>query len=264
MLVFNQHFAVAKDPGFMFTRLFRSRTKPEVWSTVLGVVSLVLTLVANFKSSARAGTILVLAVVAGLTVVWFLFLNTRSAIAIRGYSNAMLYLQTLAETSQYSIWTARTHLGEGVGEEKYFDIIEHRLKDPHRPLEDFRRIIRLCPQAAGHVRSLFNRLCEQDGVEVRYYTGGGPQFDSMIVDRKIAVIGFPMAGGKGNVGAVVLRGRTAVHGVETVFNELWSQSTYLFEGSKNGSSERRRQIEAQVNAVLCGIEQSGVPPVAMR
>jgi hypothetical protein len=248
----------------MFTNLLRSRTKFEVWSALLGIISLILTLVANFKSNARAGTVLVLTAVAALTCVWFLFLITRSAFVIRGYSNVMSYLETLAGTARYSIWTARTHLGEGVGEEKYFDIIEHRLKDPHRPLEDFRRIIRLGPQSCGHVRALFGRLIEKAGVEVRYYTAGGPQFDFMIVDGKVAVIGFPTAGGKGNVGAIVLRGRTAVHGVEIVFHGLWDQSPSLFDGSQNRSSEARRQIESEVNAVLCGIEQSGVAPVALR
>jgi hypothetical protein len=245
----------------MFTNLLRSWTKSEVWSALIGIISVGLTLVANFKSSARAGTLLFLTAVAGLTCVCFLFLITRSAFVIRGYSNVMSYLQTIAGSSRYSIWTARTHLGEGVGEEKYFDIIEHRLKDPHHPLEDFRRIIRLGPKSCGHVRSLFGRLSEQAGVEVRYYTAGGPQFDFMIVDGKVAVIGFPTAGGKGNVGAIVLRGRTAVHGVETVFHALWNQSPSLFEGSKNRSSDARRQIESQVNAVLHEIESS-VPPVA--
>ncbi|HEY6803206.1 MAG TPA: hypothetical protein VI306_06470 [Pyrinomonadaceae bacterium] len=145
-------------------------------------------------------------------------------------------------------------MGEAVGEEKYFDIIEHRLKDPHHPVEDFRRIIRLSPKSCEHIRSLFRRLSEQAGVEIRYYTGGGPQFDFMIVDGRVAVIGFPTAGGKGNVGAIVLRGRTAVQGVEIVFHELWDQSTPLFEGSKNRSSAARLQIESQVNAVLSEIE----------
>jgi hypothetical protein len=246
----------------MFTNLLRSWTKSEVWSALIGIISLVVSLVANFKSNARAETLLVLTVGAALICVWFLFLITRSAFAIRGYSNAMSYLQTLAETSKYSIWTARTHLGEGVGEEKYFDIIEHRLKDPHRPLEDFRRIIRFCPQSCGHIRSLFARLSEQAGVEVRYYTAGGPQFDFMIVDHTVAVIGFPMVGGKGNVGAIVLRGRPAVHGVETVFQEFWNQSHSLFEGSKNRSFEETKQLESQVNALLSGTEQTVVPPRA--
>ena len=85
----------------------------------------------------------------------------------------------------------------------------------------------------------------------RDYETGGPQFDFMVVDGKIAVIGFPMAAGKGNVGAVVLRRREAVEGVEFVFNALWraSESTLLFEGKKDRTIEEMSRLVERVRAL---------------
>jgi hypothetical protein len=162
----------------------------------------------------------------------------------------MAYLESLAETARYRVWTARTHLGEGIVEHKYFEIIEHRLKNPHRPLEDFRRVVRLGPKAYDHISWLVSRFYNQSGVEVRYFTGGGPQFDFVLVDGKIAVIGFPMVGGKGNIGAIVLRKRSAVEGVEIVFNTLWEQSTLLFEGADNVTVQVQQEIQKDLETLL--------------
>lgn len=230
--------------------LLRTWSRTEVWSALVGVLSLVVSVVANMKSDSRSATVVLLACVATAACLWFLFLISRDAFSLRGYSNVMSYLESLAETARYRVWTARTHLGEGVGEHRYFGIIEHRLKSPYHPLEDFRRVVRLSPKARDHISWLVSHFYNQTGVEVRYFEGGGPQFDFVIVDGKVAVIGFPMAGGKGNVGAVVLRRRSAVEGVETVFNALWDQAQVLFEGSADSTSQTQLDLQVKFDAIL--------------
>jgi hypothetical protein len=55
-----------------------------------------------------------------------------------------------------------------------------------------------------------------------------------------------MAGGKGNIGAVVLRRREAVEGLETVFQELCLESQLLFEGD----ARHAPRIEAELQQRL--------------
>jgi hypothetical protein len=186
------------------------------------------------------------------TTVWFLYLVTRNAFVLTGYASVMSFLESLAQTAQHRIWTARTHLGEGGQEQQYFSIIEHRLKAPSRPLEDFRRVIRLGPKSRTHVEWLVEHLSREPSVEVRYLDALGPQFDFMVVDGRVAVIGFPMVGGKHNSGAVVLRRRAAVEGVESVFISLWNdcQSTVLFDGSSNRTPEDIKHLQERLSALL--------------
>ena len=122
-----------------------------MWSGFLGIVSLVPAVSVNLASDAELATTVVLGVAGTGISLWFVVLITRGAFALRGYSRVMSYLETLAETAEYRLWTARTHLGDGAGERRYFEIIEHRLKDPNRRLEDFRRVIRLSPRAVDHI-----------------------------------------------------------------------------------------------------------------
>jgi len=74
----------------------------------------------------------------------------------------------------------------------------------------------------------------------------------MLVDRSIAVIGFPMVGGKHNIGAVVLRRRDAVEGVESVFISLWNdcQSKVLFEGSTARTLEDVKQLQERARSLM--------------
>ena len=93
-------------------------------------------------------------------------------------------------------------------------------------------------------------LAIQPGVEVRHYQSAGPQFDFISVDGKVAVIGFLMAGGKGNVGAVVVRRRSAVEGVEAVFNSLCGESSLLFEGTSDRTEEAIHRLQEHVETVV--------------
>jgi hypothetical protein len=72
----------------------------------------------------------------------------------------------------------------------------------------------------------------------------------MVVDGRIGVIGFPMAGGKGNIGAVVLRQREAVEGLETIFQELCRESQLLFEGSSRHSPQIEAQLQRKLTDIL--------------
>lgn len=74
----------------------------------------------------------------------------------------------------------------------------------------------------------------------------------MVVDSKVAVIGFPMVAGKGNVGAIILRRRAAVEGVESVFNAMCkdAESTLLFEGSETRTIDEMAQIRQRVRILI--------------
>jgi hypothetical protein len=236
----------------MLKFILRSWTRAESWSLVLAVLSLALAVATGLDSRPRQATVFVICVFAGLISLLFVVLVSRDSFTLRGYKTVMSFLDVLAATAKYRLWTTRAHQGSGDLEESYFAAIEHRLKDPNKPLENFRRVIRLSPSSASHARWLVEHLYNQPGVEIRYYKAGGPPFDFVIVDGKIAVIGFPMATGRDNIGAVVLRRRAAVEGVESAFHALCmdAESTLLFEGSKTRKVEEVRPLLESVQKLV--------------
>jgi hypothetical protein len=227
-------------------------TRTEVWSAAVGVLSLVLTVAGNLAPGTPRPTVIALCAFLVVVTVWCVFLVTRQAFVLTGYATVMSFLESLAQTAQNRLWTARTHLGEAGQEQPYFDIIEHRLKDPGKPLEDFRRVVRLGPRSRAHVEWLVEHFSQESNAEVRYLDAVGPQFDFVVVDGRIAVIGFPMVGGKNNIGAVVLRRRAAVEGVESVFISLWNdcKSNVLFDGSSGRTLEDVRQLQERVRGLV--------------
>jgi hypothetical protein len=74
----------------------------------------------------------------------------------------------------------------------------------------------------------------------------------MAVDGRIAVIGFPVVGGKRNIGAVVLRRRKAVEGVEAAFISLWNdcQANVLFDGSSSRTHDDVRQLKERIRGLF--------------
>jgi hypothetical protein len=230
--------------------LFVTRTKTEMLSGFLAAVSFLVGVIpAIIAQETRIVTLSVLALFSLAALTWFGALITRPAFTIRGYNEVMALLARLAKTSRHRLWTVRSHTGPGIPETSYFQAIEDRLRDRANPLEDFRRIVRLSPNVSDHLKYLISSFYRQDNVAVHYYQNHGPQFDFMVVDGRIGVIGFPMAGGKGNIGAVVLRRREAVEGLETIFNELCRESQLLFEGD----ARRAPQIEAELQQKLTDI-----------
>ena len=227
-------------------------TRTEVWSAVVGLVSLVLTTAGNLFPGTPRPTLIALAVFLFASVLWFIFLITRSAFVLTGYGDVMSFLESLAVTARQRLWTARTHLGEADEEQPYFELIEHRLKDPRYPLEDFRRVIRVGPRSRQHVEWLVEHFSQHANAEVRYLSSVGPQFDFMAVDGRIAVIGFPVVGGKRNIGAVVLRRRKAVEGVEAAFISLWNdcQANVLFGGSSSRTHDDVRQLKERIRGLF--------------
>lgn len=230
--------------------LLITRTKAEVLSGFFAVASFAIGVVpAIIARETRVAILCVLAVFFLAALVWFGVLIARPAFTVRGYNEVMALLANLARTSRHRLWTVRSHTGPGVPEASYFQSIEDRLRDHAKPLEDFRRITRLSPNAYDDLSFLISRFCRLDNVAVYYCQNYGPQFDFMVVDGRIGAIGFPMAGGKGNIGAVVLRRREAVEGLETIFNELCRESTLLFEGS----TRHTPQVEAELQQNLLEI-----------
>jgi hypothetical protein len=234
--------------------LFFTWTRTEVWSAAVGVLLLVLTVIGNLTSIASRPTVTTTSASLILVIVWMVFLLTRHTFVLTGYIPVMSFLESLARHAKHRLWTVRTHLGEAHEEQGYFEIIEHRIKDPdpNKRLTDFRRVIRLGPRSRTHVQWLVEHLGQQTGVEVRFIDGMGPQFDFLIVDGRVAVIGFPTVGGKHNMGAVVLRRRAAVEGVESVFISLWEECRLntLFEGSKQRTLEDVRRLNERVQTIV--------------
>ena len=234
-----------------FRGLLVTRTKTEVLSGFLALASSVVGLItAIVDQEARVVTLSVLALMSLSALVWFGVLVTRSAFTIRGYNEVVTLLAKLAEKSRHRLWTVRSHTGAGGPEAKYFQSIEDRLRDRISPLEDFRRIVRLCPNACDDLKTLISRFYRLDNVSVHYYDNQGPQFDFMVVDGRIGVIGFPMVGGYGNVGAVVLRRPEAVKGLETIFEQLFRESQLLFEGDERHTLKDENQLQKKLGALF--------------
>lgn len=231
--------------------LFVTRTKAEILSGVLAVASLALGLVpALIAQETRLATLLTLALFSLVALAWFGVLVTRSAFTVRGYNEVMALLVRLAKTSRHRLWTVRSHTGLGIPERPYFQAIEDRLRDSAHPLEDFRRIVRLSRNARDDLAFLISRFCRQNNVAVYHYQNNGHQFDFMVADGKVGVIGFPMAGGKGNIGAVVLRRRDAVAGLETIFRELCDESELLFEGDSRNTVRIEERLQKRLAEIF--------------
>lgn len=225
----------------MLRYLFRKWTRLEFVAALATMLSFLLSAVPGFSSDPRLPIRAILLAFGVASLCWFLLLATRKAFVIVGYHNAMSLLELLARHARHRVWTARTHTGRGVGEQAYFNILAERLGRQDSPLEDFRRLLRLTPAAREHIDQLIVDFLYKDAAEIRYFAGAGPQFDFMIADD-VAVIGFPMAGGTGNVAAVVLRQAGVVEAVANIFNQLWNDSNtrVLFRG-KATFPERDRQ-----------------------
>jgi hypothetical protein len=216
----------------MLRYLFRKWSSLEFVAAIATVLSLALSAVPAFALDPRRPIRTILMSVAAASLIWLVMLASRQSFVIVGYSNVMGFLELLASHARLRVWTARTHTGRGVDETAYFAAIAERLASSQTPLDDFRRLLRLSEAAREHIDHLIAEFLHRDAAEVRYFRGSGPQFDFMIADD-VAVIGFPMAGGAGNVAAVVLRHTAVVEAVANVFNQLWndSETVLLFRGS---------------------------------
>jgi uncharacterized protein (UPF0333 family) len=234
-------------------KAYLKSTSLERWMALVSVVSLILAVCIGLKGSDRSITIIIVAAFFLVVFIIFLFQVTRSSFEIYGYNEVMNYLELLAKNAQKRVWTVRTHVGNGEMENKYFEIIEHRLLHPDAKerLEDFRRVICLSSNAEDHLNYLVDRFSNLPAAEVRFYIGGGPKFDFLIIDE-LAVIGFPMIGGKNNTGAIVLRKRAAVEGIITVFSELCgdNNSTLLFTGNKQFNSTDKENLRIHIKSLI--------------
>lgn len=231
--------------------LFVTRTKMEITSACLAIVSFLVTLASALAGrETRLATMSILAFLSAAALAWLVALITRPAFTLRGYKDVVTLLARLAKTSRHRLWTVRTHTGFGAEEDTYFKSIEERLRDHAHPLEDFRRIVRLCPNVRDHLCFLISRFYCVDNASVYYYRGRGPQFDFMIVDGRIGAIGFPMAGGKGNIGAVVLRRREDVEGLGIIFNQLSQESELLFEGDSRNTPQTEAKLQRRLKEIF--------------
>jgi len=181
--------------------------------------------------------------------------SEAEAFIVRGYSYAMSYLEGMAENARYRLWTVRTHAGEGVGERRYFEIIAKRLASRSRPLEDFRRIIRVTPKSRAHLIWLVDHISQYSAAKVYYFEADGPQFDFLTVDGEAAAIGFTMSGGGGDVGGVVLKRHDAVVAVDAVFSELERVCTLLFEGHEGVGELQKSEMRHRIDLLLAKCDQ---------
>jgi len=235
----------------MLRYFFRKWTRLEFVASLATLVALVLAIVPGFTSDPQRPIRIILLAVSAISLLWLFLLATRKSFVIVGYQNTMSFLEMLAKHARHRIWTARTHTGRGVSERSYFAILAERLSNQEAPLEDFRRLFRLAPQAREHVDILLTDFLYKDAAEVRYFEAGGPQFDFMVADD-IAVIGFPMAGGTGNVAAIVLRRSNVVDAVAGVFTQLWQdpETKCLFRGAAVFPEAARRALVEEVNRLF--------------
>lgn len=235
-------------------RVFERPLSPgETVLAGVSVLGLLLTAISNFATGhSRLPTVVALLFAGTVAAVWMGSSILRKSFVIEGYDDVMQYLETLAKSARLAVWTARTHDGEAEREERYFEVLCSRVTDPERPLPDFRRLMRMGQQIEPrrHARWLYERLCRHSTVQVRYFVEGGPKFDFLVIDHRIAVIGFPMPGGLGNMGAVVLKQAHAVRGVESVFEELWENSPTLFEGTGVASDEEQQTARLRFEELL--------------
>lgn len=234
----------------MLKYAIRKSTRWEIVTLMLSVASFIAGFLPAFTATPQFPTQLLLWATAAVAAGWFVLLATRSSFTIIGYRNVMTFLKETTRTTQHRIWTVRTHTGDGGSEEDYFRLIEGRLSDPDSPLEDYRRLFRSTPAARGHALALIAGCINHGAAEARFFNGGGPQFDFVMFDD-LAIIGMPMAGGQGNVGAVVLRGKV-VEAVAGVFDKLWndSETKVLFKGRReNGERERQEALAILSSAV---------------
>jgi hypothetical protein len=242
----------------MLRYLFRKWTRIEILAALATFLSLGLSAVPGFTSDPQRPIQVILLAAGGASLLWLLLAISRKAFVVVGNRNVMSFLELLVRHAKLKVWTVRTHTGEGVSEEKYFSIIAERLGSDAAPLEDFRRLLRLAPNAREHVKNLVRSFIFRDFAEVRYFTSVGPQFDFVIVDD-LAIIGFPMAGGTNNVAAVVLRHSAVVQAVADVFSGLWEDrnTQVLFRGARLASETDRQAVMALVGRLL---PPSGDPP----
>src|ERR1051325_5586112 len=174
-------------------RLFSKRVSPgEAILAAVSILGLVLTALSNIMGSSRGPTFVSLGLISIVAITWALLLITRKSYVIEGYPEVMRFLEDLARSARRSVWTTRTHGGEAEREERYFEILCSRVSDVDSPLIDFRRIMRLehSPEPRRHAWWLFERLSRSSAAQVRYFQGGGPKFDFMIVDGEIGRVLF--------------------------------------------------------------------------
>lgn len=240
--------------------LFATGSKKEALFTLLAIGSSVVGVMSALVTrETRTAVLALLALFILAALGWLVSLITRPAFTVRGYKDVVAFLSSLAKTSRHRLWTVRSHTGLGTQENSYFQSIEERLRNHAHPLEDFRRIVRLCPNVQEHLSFLISRFYRQDNATVHYYRDHGPQFDFMIVDGRIGVIGFPMAGGKGNIGAVVLRRREDVEGLEIIFNQLWQKSETLFEGDARYTPQTEARLQRKLEDIFARISDNPQP-----
>jgi hypothetical protein len=224
----------------------------ELWMGLLSMVSFALGVIGNVTGTARQPTLIALSMIAVALLLALLVALARQTYVIVGYKNTMTLLERLARSARCSLWTVRTHQGAADPEQKYFEIIHERLVATDKPLEDFRRIVRIGIQSATeeHLEWLVQHLSNQPAAHIRTYQGSGPSFDFMVVDRRIAVIGLPQSGGLDNSAALVVRGRAAVAGVEAIFDALFSESRVFFDGKRQLTSKERSELLSKAAVVV--------------
>lgn len=178
--------------------------------------------------------------------------SSKAVSVIYGYHATLAYLVQLVREAEQEIWTVRTHLGESSAEEPLFNELVTRVLNPHKPLEDVRRNIRLLNSIATqrHLENLVHRLADRTAVKVKYFRGNGPAFDFIIVDGRRAVIGLPMAEAQGVGASLIIEDPAAVECLKYAFSDLWEQSTPLFYGNPLVTAEERTRLLSIVAAEI--------------
>jgi hypothetical protein len=235
----------------------------EVLMGLLSIVGFVLGVIGNITGTARGPTLITLFATAGGILLTLLVALARQTFVIVGYRKVMILLERLARRANRSIWTVRTHLGSGELEQRYFNIIRERIVAADDPLEDFRRIVRIVENSATgqHLAWLVQSFADQPAARIKFFEGGGPSFDFVIFDGTTAVIGFPQSGGLDNAAAIVIRGRKAVAGVESVFDALFALSTTFFSGDRRITTDERERLLTFAQELAAS--RSGETPVSV-
>ena len=127
----------------MFRYLFRKWSNLEFVASLATLLALVLAVVPGLTSDPRKPIRVVLLAVGSASLLWLCLLATRKSFVIVGYRNTMSFLELLGTHAKHRVWTVRMHTGRGTREHTYFSILAERLSNQERPLEDFRRVLRL-------------------------------------------------------------------------------------------------------------------------
>lgn len=178
--------------------------------------------------------------------------HRRAVRILRGHEETVKAIDEVISSAKKSVWLFRAHTGEGTKEKPFFQRLQQRLLDPAAPLEDVRRnsVIHASKALREDLLEFAEKFAPREGVQLALINDPYPRISIMLVDQRVAVLGFPTDGGGGISATLLTTDQDLVNAIATTYLEVWARSRVIFPAAPTRTDREVDEIKKTVKKIL--------------